>query len=287
MAEPVIQNVSDTAFMVAAYRALESERPDRLFRDPLAARLAGERGKQIVASLPQNTPGGWSVAVRTVVIDELIAAAIARGADTVLNLGAGLDTRPYRMDLPAELRWIEVDYAPMIDLKEGRLASETPRCRVERVRLDLADAPARRAMFASIEAQSKSVFVLTEGVIPYLSVRDVGLLADDLHAVGAFRAWVVDYFSKETLRYRKRAAQRTFENAPFQFAPDDWFAFFARHGWKPTEQRYLAIEGERLSRPVPFTLPMRLWIRLASRFAPRERRESLRRFAGYFLLERT
>jgi O-methyltransferase involved in polyketide biosynthesis len=175
----------------------------------------------------------------------------------------------------------------MIDLKEGRLASETPRCRVERVRLDLADAPARRAMFASVEAQSKSVFVLTEGVIPYLSVQDVGLLADDLHAVGAFRAWVVDYFSKETLRYRKRAARRTFENAPFKFAPDDWFAFFASRGWKPTEQRYLAIEGERLSRPVPFTLPMRLWIRLASRFAPRERRESMRRFAGYFLLERT
>jgi methyltransferase (TIGR00027 family) len=286
MAQPVIQNVSDTAFMVAAYRALESERPDGLFRDPLAARLAGERGKQIVASLPQRTPGGWSVAIRTVVIDELIAAAIARGADTVLNLGAGLDTRPYRMKLPADLRWIEVDYAPMIELKEERLASEAPSCHVERVRLDLADASARRALFASIEAKSKNVLVVTEGVIPYLSVQDVGVLADDLHTIGAFRAWIVDYFSKDTLRYREKAA-RTFQNAPFKFAPDDWFAFFASHGWKPTEQRYLAIEGERLARPVPFTLPMRLWIKVASRFASRERRESMRRFVGYFLLERT
>ena len=224
MAEPVIENVSDTAFMVAAYRAPRASAPTVSFAIPAAARLAGERGKQIVASLPKNTPGGWSVAVRTVVIDELIAAAVERGADAVLSLGAGLDARPYRLKLPAELRWIEVDYAPMIDLKEGRLASEVPRCRVERVRLDLADVPGRRALFASIEAQSKNVLVLTEGVIPYLSVQDVGLLADDVHAMGAFRSWIVDYFSKDTLRYRKKAA-RTFENAPFKFAPDELVRF--------------------------------------------------------------
>ena len=40
----VIQNVSDTAFMVAGFRAAENERPNPLFRDPLAARLAGEHG---------------------------------------------------------------------------------------------------------------------------------------------------------------------------------------------------------------------------------------------------
>jgi O-methyltransferase involved in polyketide biosynthesis len=43
MSEPLIQNVSDTAFMVAVYRAMESERPDALFHDPLVRKLAGER----------------------------------------------------------------------------------------------------------------------------------------------------------------------------------------------------------------------------------------------------
>ena len=52
MSDSLIEDVSDTAFMAAAYRAAESERPDALFRDPLAARLAGERGKMIVAGLP-------------------------------------------------------------------------------------------------------------------------------------------------------------------------------------------------------------------------------------------
>ncbi len=286
MAEAVIQNVSDTAFMVAAHRAAESERVDALFRDPLAAKLAGDHGRRIVRNLPRQAMSGWSVAVRTVVIDDLIRASLASGIDAVLNLGAGLDTRPYRMDLPKDLRWIEVDYAPIIALKEGRLGSEAPRCQIERVRMDLADLPARRGLFANVATRWKNVLVLTEGVVPYLGVPDVGALADDLRALGVVRAWIIDYFSKETLRYRKRMT-RSFENAPFKFDPDDWFAFFAAHGWKPREQRFLAIEGERLERPVPLPRVMRLWIRMASRFAPREKAEAMRRFAGYFLLEPT
>jgi methyltransferase (TIGR00027 family) len=284
VAELAIQNVSDTAFMVAAHRASESERADALFRDPLAARLAGDHGRRIVSRLPRQAMSGWSIAVRTVVIDELIQAALRGGVDTVLNLGAGLDTRPYRMDLPSDLHWIEVDYAPMIDLKEGHLASETPRCHVDRVRMDLADVSARRALFADVAARSKNALVLTEGVVPYLGVQDVGALADDLRGLGAARAWIVDYFSKETLRYRKKAA-RAFENAPFKFEPDDWFTFFAAHGWRPREKRFLTIEGERLRRPVPLPLAMRLWVQVLRRFAPREKREALRQFAGYFLLE--
>jgi O-methyltransferase involved in polyketide biosynthesis len=41
------QNISDTARWVAWNRALESERPDAWFRDPMARRLAGERGERI------------------------------------------------------------------------------------------------------------------------------------------------------------------------------------------------------------------------------------------------
>jgi hypothetical protein len=94
----------------------------------------------------------------------------------------------------------------------------------------------------------------------------------------------VDYFSKETLRLRKKAA-RSFENAPFKFEPDDWFAFFAAHGWRPREQRFLMLEGDRLRRPIPLPLTMRLWVQIARRFAPREKREAMRRFVGYFVLE--
>ena len=63
MTNPLIQDVSDTAIMVAAYRARETGRAAPLFRDPLAARLAGEKGNQIVASLSKRAfMDGWSVA---------------------------------------------------------------------------------------------------------------------------------------------------------------------------------------------------------------------------------
>ena len=96
MAESPIEHVSDTALWVAACRALESERPDALFRDPLAARLAGERGREIARSMPNQAATSWSVVVRTCVIDDFLREAIASGVDTILNLGAGLDTRPYQ-----------------------------------------------------------------------------------------------------------------------------------------------------------------------------------------------
>ena len=92
-----IQNVSDTAFMVAGFRASETERADALFRDPLAAKLAGDHGCTILTALPRRYVGEWTVVIRTVIIDALLRQAIADGVDTILNLGAGLDTRPYRM----------------------------------------------------------------------------------------------------------------------------------------------------------------------------------------------
>ncbi|EQD41494.1 methyltransferase, putative, family protein, partial [mine drainage metagenome] len=97
MNESVINQVSDTALMAAAYRAIETDRPNAMFHDPLAAKLAGEQGRKIIGSLPKQAfIGGWTVVIRTRIIDDFIQGAIAEGVDTILNLGAWLDTRPYR-----------------------------------------------------------------------------------------------------------------------------------------------------------------------------------------------
>src|SRR5438034_11780974 len=99
-----LENISDTARWVALYRAMESERPDAHFRDPHARRLAGERGAGIARKLPGFRSGLWPMVVRTCVFDELIGRAVERdGVDTVVNLAAGLDTRPWRMALPPSL----------------------------------------------------------------------------------------------------------------------------------------------------------------------------------------
>ena len=104
-----LRNISDTANWVAIYRAIESERHDALFHDPFASRLAGERGVRIAKDAEFAEKNSWSFVARTVLFDRFISDAVAGGADMVVNLAAGLDARPYRMELPSKLQWIEVD----------------------------------------------------------------------------------------------------------------------------------------------------------------------------------
>jgi methyltransferase (TIGR00027 family) len=287
MSESPIQNVSDTAFMVAAWRARETERADALFRDPLAARLAGDRGRKIIENLPRGTfLGGWSVVIRTCIIDEFIRTAVAEGADTILNLGAGLDTRPYRMDLPAKLRWVEVDFPHVIELKEATLAGETPRCRLERVKLDLSARDERDRVLTEIAVTSQNVLVLTEGVIPYLDSVEVAALARALRSHGPFRHWITDYFSPKAYRYRKRAGiNKVMKSAPFRFEPEDFFGFFRELGWKPKSIRFIPEEAERLNRPIPLRWFMRLRLMLFKLILPAARLQGMKRFMGYVVLE--
>src|SRR5437667_8914435 len=137
---PLISHVSDTARWVAVYRAMESERPDAIFKDPYARRLAGERGEAIMRGMPKGKQMAWPMIVRTAVMDEIILRVIQQdGVDGVLNLAAGLDARPWRMELPAALRWVDVDHPDMIEYKLAQLRGERTACSYEGVGLDLAD----------------------------------------------------------------------------------------------------------------------------------------------------
>src|SRR5438552_11367718 len=226
-----IQHVSDTAFLIAHFRAVESARPDALFRDPLAQTLSGERGQAIAGAWPTIAMTAWMTAVRTVVVDDYIRAAIARGVDAIVNLGAGLDTRPFRLDLPATLDWIEVDYPDVIAFKEARLVGQTPRCRLERLGIDLSQAAERRTFIDRLDASGKRLLILTEGVVPYLDLQQAGDLADDLRRLRQVDGWIVDYLSPESHRHRQRSGvERHMQRSTFKFQPPDWFAFFGAHG---------------------------------------------------------
>jgi len=285
MSETPIAHVADTAFWVATYRANESARPDALFRDPLAARLVEGRGRDIADRIADGPQVAWVVVMRTCIIDDFIRQAVAGGCDTILNLGAGLDTRPYRLELPPSLRWIEVDFAPTVDFKNKRLAGETPRCRLERRAIDLGDAAARRALLAEVNASAKKVLVLTEGVVGYLSNEEVAALAADLHAQPHFAHWVVEYVSSQFRRFERvfsRRRRKQLANAPLRFRPDDWLGFFAARGWTAKEIRYLVPEGEKHNRPPP--VPR--WLMLLFRLVFRNKRNAMRENYGFVLMER-
>ena len=261
-AEPLIRSVADTARWVAYHRALESERPDALFRDRFARQLAGERGERIAKAIGGNRDGTWPFTARTMLMDRMLSAEIAAVADMVINLAAGLDARPYRMALPPALTWIEVDTAELIDEKEALLGKEKPACHVERYRRDLAQPAARHELFAELGARTRRAVVLSEGLVLYLAPDDVRALAQDLAAVPAVQSWIFDIYHPRLLRAntRGRMAKMLAEaNAQFRFAPAEGVKFFETTGWHCVEIASTLREAVRLGR-MPWFLRLMVWL---------------------------
>jgi len=253
-AEPLIRNISDTALWVAVYRARETERPDALFRDSFARKLAGERGEQIARDLLAGQRYEWPYTARTVRFDQIVTEQIKQGTDMVINLAAGLDTRPYRMDLPSSMKWIEVDLPGIIDYKEAILGHEKPRCTLERVRLDLADIAGRRALFQKLGSNAGKVLVLTEGLLAYLTRDEVSALGRDLTAQSSFRDWAIDLCSPGLLKMlQKNLAALSEAGSPLKFGPEEGPDFFTTSGWKPVEVYSMLKTAAQIKR-LPFFL---------------------------------
>jgi methyltransferase (TIGR00027 family) len=257
MAKPeqsLIRNISDTALWVAVYRARETEREDALFRDPFARKLAGERGEQIARDLQAGQRYEWPYTARTVRFDQIIAEQTRQGTDMVINLAAGLDTRPYRMDLPASLKWVEVDLTAMIDYKEEILGQEKPRCALERVRLDLADVAGRRALFQKLGSSARKILVITEGLLVYLTRDEVSALGRDLAAQNNFCDWGIDLCSPGLLKtLQKNLAALSEAGSPLKFGPEEGPEFFNASGWKAVEVYSMLKTAARIKR-LPFFL---------------------------------
>jgi methyltransferase (TIGR00027 family) len=257
MSDPLIRDISDTARWMAVYRARETRRRDAIFRDPFAKELAGERGEQIAKSTGLGEENDWPFVARTYLFDRVIAKQVAAGADLVLDLAAGLDTRPYRMDLPSSLRWVEVDMPEILDYKEAILGDAKPACAVERVRLDLSNSDARRGLFARLGRGTTNVLVISEGLVIYLMPAEVAALAEDLAVPDSFRHWALDIASPGLLDMLKQrmGAVVAEAGAPFLFAPQEGPAFFESHGWKAEQVRSILKAAAKLER-LPLMLRM-------------------------------
>ncbi|HYL02491.1 MAG TPA: SAM-dependent methyltransferase [Steroidobacteraceae bacterium] len=248
MAVSPISSVSDTARWVAVYRAWESARPDALFRDPYADMLAGARGREIAALMPRQARSGWPLVARTQLIDELVRRALAEGCDCVLNLAAGLDTRPYRLELPAALHWVEADLPAILEEKERQLRAAQPRCELTRLKVDLADARARAAALADVTGRYRRILVITEGLLLYLDDSQVSDLATSLARYDGIRWWVLDLASPDLLRLLRRTMGAHLANAPMKFAPANGVAYFEALGWRVAEVHSILRAAARFGR---------------------------------------
>ncbi|MFN2530398.1 MAG: class I SAM-dependent methyltransferase [Pyrinomonadaceae bacterium] len=244
-----IRKISDTARWAAVYRARETERSDAVFRDPFARQLAGDRGEDIANAVKFSTQNSWSWIARTYVFDAFILDQLRQGCDLVINLAAGLDARPYRMELPANFKWIEVDLPEVIEYKQEVLSGATPTCLLERVAVDLTDVAARRELFHRLGRRGGKALIVTEGFLIYFTDDEAAAFAQDLHVPANFQNWIMDLTSPGLLELlKKRMGEQMGEGAVLRFAPADAFNFFLQYGWKITEARSLIKAASRIDR---------------------------------------
>ncbi|PQM46024.1 Putative S-adenosyl-L-methionine-dependent methyltransferase [Mycobacterium talmoniae] len=136
----ITTSVGTTAVMVAAARAIETDRPDPLIRDPYAKILVADAGTGVWEFLLDDTidarletvdPESAAIfrhmrgyqAVRTHFFDSYFADAVAAGIRQVVILASGLDSRAYRLDWPAGTTVYEIDQPKVLEYKAATLAA--------------------------------------------------------------------------------------------------------------------------------------------------------------------
>jgi methyltransferase (TIGR00027 family) len=171
-----LDQVALTGRLTAALRARESQRPDRLFVDPFAERLAGDAGNRLLAEFGENS----TIAVRTKFLDDQLTSL--RPAQLVI-VAAGMDSRAYRLDVLRDAVVYELDRPEVLRLKEDLIASPPIGVR-HGVGVDLAGSWAPVLLEAGFDASRPTVWTV-EGVTQYLTADDVSRLVDGITGLSA------------------------------------------------------------------------------------------------------
>ncbi|MFF8481077.1 class I SAM-dependent methyltransferase [Streptomyces antibioticus] len=201
-----VTTTAATAFLTADARAQATTDPAQDFHDPYAARFAA-LCPPAIHGITRHTAGTAVVMARTVLVDRLLAELFAHGGvEACVNLGAGFDARPYRMDWPQECRVIEIDSAPVLDLKDRLLPPADCTAPLERLRGDLRDAETMVDLLMSRTAGRRCV-VLAEGLLTYLSHDAVGALAAAVARLGTGTSWICDVLSVPSAESLARASR--------------------------------------------------------------------------------
>lgn len=226
--------VTGTALWTAAARARESARPDALFSDPWAAALAGTGGQaRLVASEQASARENPFLPVRTRFFDDLLTAAT--WAEQIVLLGAGMDTRAYRLNLRTDTMVFEVDDPDIFTPKNAVLDGVAPRCQRREVHADLAGEWDAALIAAGFDAARLTLW-LAEGLFFYLTEDAVQRLLRTAARLSQARAlFGADIFGTGLLRLPSMQPlidQRHGSNQPQPFCTDQPGELLAACGWR-------------------------------------------------------
>lgn len=174
-----------TAVGIAAGRAMESARADRLFDDPYAQVFVDAID---IAPVERMKEFAGYIALRTRYYDDyLLQASAERDCTQIVLLAVGLDARAYRLTWPAGVKVFELDMEALLRFKRRILAAAdaTPTCTDHHsIEVDLRTDWSAPLISAGFDPAVRTAW-LAEGLLPYLTREENIVLLDRIAQISA------------------------------------------------------------------------------------------------------
>lgn len=183
--------VSFTAKIIAAGRALETNRTDALFIDPFAQQLAG--AEAISAATPRfeqyNREGRPFTTIRTRFFDDFLKTHSTNIKQVVL-LGSGMDTRAFRLDWQPGTKFYEIDQQDVMHYKEEILKGVEPKCERYSICADLKESLWGQLLLELGYQPEQPTLWLLEGFLYYLNPEEVHNLLTKITTMSVVGSWL-------------------------------------------------------------------------------------------------
>jgi methyltransferase (TIGR00027 family) len=233
----IIDSVSRISQIMAAKRAIETERSDRLFIDSFASVLAGSELNLLKQRLQdqdgseiqkENLLKTRFVAVRTCFFDNFLISK-NKQLNQIVILGAGMDTRAFRLEWTPETHLYEIDQADVIKRKNDLLTNASPKCYRHTIAVDLSQSWSSELLKQGYKTNIPTLWLM-EGLLMYLDELAVNNLLNTISALSLGRSWLgADLISVKSLELAMSSNGKV--RKYWRFGTDYPQQLFANYGW--------------------------------------------------------
>ncbi len=226
--------ISKTAFYCCGVRMQDAEREKPVCGDTYAKAFMNEQGLQIFETFKDETRPNMSNVGRHRIIDDLVRQELIANPNlTVVIIGAGFDTRAFRLKGGS---WVELDEPQVITYKEERLPASTAENELQRISIDFASDSLEQKL-ASFSGRSP-VAVVIEGVLGYLEEAAIDQLLQTLRRLFPQHKLICDLMNREFFEKYAGTMQEklTGMGATFKFTVENPAEVFVKNGYRLLEK---------------------------------------------------
>jgi methyltransferase (TIGR00027 family) len=226
--------ISNTAFYCCGVRMQDAESSNSVCGDIYAKNFMNDEGLRIFENFKDETNSNASSVARPRIIDDFLRQElIANPSLCVVLIGAGFDSRAFRLKGGT---WVELDEPQVISYKNERLPAANCENELCRIPIDFSTDSLEEKL-APFSKHRPVVFVI-EGVFMYLDNNEIGKLIQILQNLFPQHKLICDlmsqkFFEKYSKNFHEKIAGM---GTSFKFTADKPEKIFLENGYTCTEK---------------------------------------------------